>query len=229
MKMSLKTVAFIGAVAAASSFAAADVNVGVASALPWIGYMNVSNLPSAGGAFQFGSGWGTADLVAVFTGEVLKLSPNTIGDTNEYWYQGAGTNPGGPGAPGNKIMDANMYVQDDALAGSTVNFSALVLDNSFTSAHSSVAFIKDFAPDYSSFTTTTIALTPGVFSISLATVGGGHHIQYGFETVGVNVWVTDTAPFGFAEITAAPVVPEPTSMGLLGLVAAPAMLRRRRA
>ena len=50
----------VGALSA--STARADVNVTVNPADPYLGYMNVSELPSNGGAFVFGSGWGTADL-----------------------------------------------------------------------------------------------------------------------------------------------------------------------
>ena len=55
--------------------------------------MNVSDLPSDGGAYQFGSGWGVADLVTSWSGSTLTLAPNTIGDAAEYWYIGGG----GPG------------------------------------------------------------------------------------------------------------------------------------
>ena len=70
--------------------------------------------------------------------------------------------------------------------------------------HTTVAFIKDFAPDYSSFNYFISApLAPGVFSINLATVNDpARHVQYGFETVGPNVWVTDVAQYGSIQITA---------------------------
>jgi hypothetical protein len=176
----------------------------------WLGYMNVFELPSNGSGFVFGSGWGTADLRANFSGPTLTLAPNTVNDTSPFWYIGGG----GPGAPGNKIMDASFYQEiTGPLAGQTVTFTGNVLANSLTSAHTSVAFIKDFAPDYSSFIATTIALTPGVFSISyLAINDPARHIQFGFETIGVNVWSTDVGPFGQVDITA---VPEPASVALL--------------
>ncbi len=187
--------------------------------------MNVSELPSNGGAYVFGSGWGTADLRATFSGAVLTLSPNIIGDPAAFWYIGGGA----PGNPGNKIMDANMYVQpaDGTFSGQTLTFTGEVLANTLTSAHTSVAFIKDFAPDYSSFNTITAPLVNGVFSIDLLTLNDpARHVQYGFETIGVNVWVTDVAPFGSVDITA---VPEPTSIALAGLGAAAllAFFRRR--
>jgi hypothetical protein len=203
----------------------AQVNVTVDPGASWLGYMNVFDLPSAGGAFRFGSPWGTGDLAASFSGPVLTLAPNTIGDPDPYWYIGGG----GPGAPGNKIMEANMYVQNDGgWAGQTVSFSGTVLANTFTSAHTTIAFIKDFAPDFSSFVQTTVALGgPGDFNISLATINDpARHVQYGFQTVGVNVWVTDVAPYGNLQVTA---VPEPSTFALAGLgLSALLILRRRR-
>lgn len=176
--------------------------VTVDPAEPWLGYMHVSNLPANGGAYQFGQSWETANLNAMFNGPVLTLSPNTIGDPASYWYAGGGA----PGSPGNKIMAASMYVErSGSLAGKTVVFSGNVLTNTLTSAHSTVAFIKDFAPDYSSSSTITAPLVNGSFNLSLATnAGAGRHVQYGFETVGVNVWATDASPFGSIRITADP-------------------------
>lgn len=211
--------------------------VGVDPGAAWIGYMNVFALPGAGnyppnlGGFQFGSPWGTADLMATFSGPVLTLRPNSIGDPNAYWY----TPSGGPGATGNKIMDANMYVEPaGSLPGQTVTFTGNVLANSLVGSMdangngwTSVAFIKDFAPDFSSFNQQTVALTPGVFSISLATVNDpARHVQYGFETIGPDVWITDNANFGNVQITA---VPEPTTAVLLiGGIASLALLRRNK-
>ena len=142
------------------------------------------------------------DLKAAFAGPVLTLSPNTIGDPSTYWYIGGGA----PGRPGNKIMDASMYVEKSgSLAGKTVVFTGSVLSKTLTSAHTSVVFIKDFAPDYSTSNTVTAPLVNGTFSISLATnAATGRHVQYGFETVGVNVWATDVGPYGSVRITADP-------------------------
>ena len=187
------------------SGAAQAITVGVDSNQTWNGYMNVFNLPSAGGAFQFGTSWGTGDLVAVFNGGTLKLSPNTIGDPNSYWY----TPSGGPGAAGNKIMAASMYVEvnDNSLSGQSVTFTGEILSKTFTSAHSTTVFIKDFDPGYGSFNVASVPVSAaGVFSITLATAAGpGRHVQYGFETTGPNVWTTDVAPFGSVVIKNVPV------------------------
>lgn len=228
MKSILRNVAVCALVVTAIR-ADAAVTVGVDPGANWIGYMNVFNLPENGGAFQFGSGWGTADLCATFSGPTLTLTPNTINDPNEYWY----TPSGGPGATGNKTMDANMYVEDSTtLPGELLTFTGNVLANTLVSPYTSKAFIKDFAPDYSSFNTVTADLVTGVFNISLQTTADGHHIQYGFETVGPDVWATDVASKGFVNITAVnqtPPVPEPSTLALLASSAVGLLgLRRNR-
>ncbi len=207
-----------------STATAAIVDVGNSGA-PWQGFMNVFELPANGGAYVFGSPWGVADLVATFDdgNDKLTLSPNTIGDPDPFWYIGGG----GPGAAGNKIMEANLYQEyTDVYNGQTLTFQGNVLSNTFTPAHSASIFIRDFAPDYSSFNQTIVPVTAGPFSISLATDAGvGRHVQFGFQVVGVNVWITDVEPYGNAMITT---IPEPATLALLGFGAL-AMIRRRRA
>ena len=174
------------------------VNVTPDPAENWLGYMNVSELPSNGGAFLFGQPWKSSDLSAGFSDGVLTLKPNSIADPSPYWYLGGGA----PGHPGNKTMGANMYVEKTGtLSGRAVTFSGNVISNTLTGAHSAVAFIKDFAPDYSSANTITAPLVSGSFSISLTTApGAGRHVQYGFETSGPNVWSTDLDSFGEVRI-----------------------------
>lgn len=206
--------------------AAMAANVGVDdSSAPWLGFMNVFELPENGGGFVFGSPWGVPDLVANFDDSVpsVTMSPNTIGDPNEFWYQGGG----GPGAPGNKIMEANLYqqVDDGSLSGTTVTFSGFVLSNTFTAAHDAKIFIRDFASDFSSSVDVFADATPGAFSISLDTIADpSRHVQWGFQVKGVNVWVTDVDPFGNVVFSS---VPTPASIALLGLGGMVATRRRR--
>jgi hypothetical protein len=192
----------VGCILVRASTASADVTFGVDPSAPWLGFMNVFEIPSNGGGYVFGSSWGTADLTATFSGSVLTLGPNSVNDPNPFWY----TPSGGPGAMGNKTTDANFYQeQTDTLMGQHVTFTGTVLSNTFVSPYTSVAFIKDFSPDYSSFFSTTVPLTPGVFSVSMNTVPlPGRHVQFGFETIGPDVWVTDRAPIGTAVVTTSP-------------------------
>lgn len=215
--------AALAAVIAQAQVSAVTVTIGP-STDPWNGYMNVSELPANGGGFVFGGSWGVADLVATFDdpGQKVTLSPNTIGDVNEFWYQDTcncaadPVNPGGPGQAGNKSMEANLYIEETGLlAGQTVDFIFNVLSDTTTAAHAGFAFIKDFAADYSSSVDTVVALAGGPQTISLGTINDpARHVQYGFQFVGENVWITDTAPFGSIVIGA---IPEPGTFLLAGL------------
>ena len=226
--LTMTSLAILGLVSAGIS-TNAQTTVGPDPSAAWVGYMNVSEIPSNGGGYLWGSGWGTADLVATWSGPMLTIKPNSINDPAAYWY----TPAGGPGSVGNKIMDANIYVETAAglLTGQTLTFTGEVLANTLFgnvdangNGWTSVAFIKDFAPDYSSFVSSTASLVNGVFSISLATINDpARHIQYGFETIGPDVWITDVGPYGSIQI-----VPEPGTLTLLGLGLLGTMIWRRR-
>ena len=210
MKPIIKTLALCALLGTAAT-AYADVTVTVKTSLPWLGFMNISYLPADGGGTAFTSAWGTADLRAVFSSSELTLSPNTVNPPNgladAFWFK--------PDGSGNKIMDASLYVEVGggattvgALSGQNVTFTGTVNATTLTSAHTSVAFIKDFAPDYSSSNTITAPLVNGAFSITLATDPGvGRHVQYGFETIGANVWAANVGPFGSVKIAALGTIP----------------------
>ncbi len=204
-------------VSATNSLTVIDANkITVNPADGWIGYMNVSGQPDPGAdPGGFGSGWGFADLCAKFSGSQLTLSPNIINDPNAYWYIGGGA----PGNPGCKQMDASAYVELTGLfQGATMTFSGTVLSTNLLSPSSTnqnghgwtcTAFIKDFAPDYSSSVITRVDLaTNGLagFSINYTTLNDvpGRHVQWGFETIGPNVWPTDPILPGLGNIVIAP-------------------------
>ncbi len=187
----------------------------------WNGYMNVFETPQNGGGYVFGSGWGTGDLRASYAGSLLTLSPNIIGDPAGFWYVSTGN-----GSVGNKYMDASFYVEPaGSLPGVTMTFAGTVLANNLVSDANTnpagngwtcVAFIKDFAPDFSSSVVVTTPLTNGtVFSISLATINDpARHIQYGFETIGPCVWASDTSLASYGNVQVGPLVSTPTSVAI---------------
>lgn len=179
-----------------------SVTVTVDPSEEWLGFMSVFDLnretsPPSPAGFVFGSPWGFEDLTASFdAGGCLTLGVNSVDDPNEFWYIGGG----GPGALGNKWMDANSYVQysdDPSISGVQVTFVGTVKENTFTANHTARAFIRDFAPDFSSFQESSVELTDGELSVSLLTQeGAGRHVQIGFNVQGENVWITDASEFG---------------------------------
>jgi len=183
------------------------------------GYMNVFDLPSNGGGYIFGSGWGVADLCAVFTGDNLQMWPNQIGDPNPFWY----TPSGGPGSTGNKIMEANLYAQyDGTWAGQTVTFQGNCNAYSLVSGYAVMAFLRDFAPDYSSVNEQSVAITAtGNFSVSMSMVNDtNRHEQYGIQMKGPCVWSTDAPSKGTIKFQPqAPVATKNTTWGRLKAMA----------
>lgn len=160
----------------------------------WIGFMNVSNLPSpyGDGVYQFGGSWGTGDLVAEDNMDgTVTLKPNRIGDPDVYWQ---GTNPAG-NPTGAKMMDATYYLENDGLAGQDFTFNARVISNTLNSTgldvgFTVIAFIKVFAPDYSSnVVVDSYDLSEGNFTLthSASDSSAGDHVQYGFTVIGPNI------------------------------------------
>jgi hypothetical protein len=113
-------------------------------------------------------------------------------------------------------MDAIVYdTTSGVYVGTTLTLTYDVLANTLTGPYSSDAFIRDFNSTYTSYTESTVPLTPGVGSVSLLTSANpGDNIQYGFELIG-----PDTNPASAAaseEVIITP-VPEPFSLALIGL------------
>jgi hypothetical protein len=161
----------------------------------WIGYMNWSPVATDAGGYggTGGSAWGTSALIAFFTDlspNTLALQPNTntYSATNVYWVNADGS--------GANVMDANMYVQNDALAGDTVVFQGTCVSNTLVAPYTCVAFIKDLVPSYaSSYESTATLTTGGSFTISLVTTPGDH-VQYGFDMDGPDANPTNLTNLG---------------------------------
>ena len=224
MKNLLKSLTICAVLGAAINLNAQTVTVDPTTLTA--GYMNWTPMPgdAAGYGGSGASAWGLSALQANFAGSTLTLAPNTntYAAGNNYWV-----NADGSGA--NK-MDANIYNETTGVyVGTTLTFTFDVLSNTLVSPYTSVGVIKDFAPDYSSFTENTVALTPGVDSVSLLTsANAGHHIQYGFETDGPDANPATVAALGTVVIAPA-AVPEPSTIALVagGLLGALTIRRRK--
>lgn len=209
--------ALLGAVVACTMVAGAAqaVTYNVDNVNLQYGFMNVFEIPANGGGYVFGSGWGIADLNASFSGGSWTFTPNTIGDPNPFWY----TPSGGPGATGNKSMDANLYAQfDGTLAGQTLTFIGNVSQNTLVAGYDCYVYIRDFAPDFSSFVETRIPMpAAGNFSVTQNLINdAGRHAQFGVGMKGPCVWVTDIASKGKVVFGPQQVVPtQKTSWGRL--------------
>jgi hypothetical protein len=206
--MNRLSVAVFAGLLASSSALAVDVTLPNSAGMPgapWLGFMNVSELS---GQYVFGSPWGVPDIRASFddAAQTMTVTPNSINDPNPFWY----TPAGGPGSTGNKIMDAVVYVQQTGVyGGSILNFSGTILSNTLTSAHTANVFIRDFAPDFSSFNEVAIPATVGPFSLSLGCdPTPGRHVQIGVQMVGPCVWITDLPQAGSVVLSSA--APGPT-------------------
>lgn len=212
-------IAVVCALACTLASANAQVNVTVSSSQITDAYMSwspspytVANFPSDGGASA--SGWSLAAAPAVFSGNQLTLSPNvnTYAAGNGYW-----TNPDGSGA---NTMDAATYSEVDGglYSGVTLTFSFNVLSNTLGTdawgrTYTADAFIKDFGPGYAFNGEHTVALTPGVGSVSYTTaVNAGEIVQYGFEVIGPDANPATVASLG--SVVIAP-VPEPSTVALV--------------
>lgn len=196
----LAACAFIGGAARVQS----QISVTVDPSQNWIGYMNVSLIS---GSYEFGGAWGTADLRAGFVGtNLLVLSPctNVWETTNTYWVQADKVTP-------NQQMDANFYVQNDALANTSLTFSGFCLTNTLELNqephtglfYSTVAFIKLFDTSFNLIGSQEAICDGGTpFSVNMSTVGAAH-VQYGFETIGPDADPATVASLGNVAIQAA--------------------------
>ena len=181
-------------------------NVTVSGTAAWTGYANVFDLD---GNYQFGSGWGLADIKTVVTPSTntVTLSPNFNAYTNAlngnandiaYWTNGAGL--------GNKIFEGNSFIENSTLAGQILTFTGNVTSNTLASGYTAVAFIKGLNPatGYSADVNVSVPLVSGQpFSVTTTTaIPAGLIVQYGFTIKGLNGNPANEAALGNVVVTA---------------------------
>ena len=90
-------------------------------------------------------------------------------------------------------MEANYYKEvTGTLSGTSVTFNGNVLSNTLTSGILQSYSFEILLPTIPRILNTTAALAPGAFSVSLDTINDpARHVQYGFQVVGPDVWITD--------------------------------------
>ena len=176
----------------------AQNSVELSSTDNWGGYMNVFELPTNGGAYIFGQGWGVSDLQTTLNtvDNYVILQPNfntyqnaiNSGDPNEisFWTDGANA--------GNKDMEATTLVEPGATFNEQdLTFFGTVISNDLDSGYQASFFIKALDPNNGfsdALGGSGVSPIPasGNFSVSIpaADLPAGLIIQYGFTIRGIN-------------------------------------------
>ena len=205
MKKTLQLVAILFCSFAGIQNGIAQNSVSVNGADLWTGYANV--FLTDGTTFQFGSGWGLADMKSVVNAgaNTVTLYPNynTYNAADPYWSNGA---------VGNKIFEGNTFVENNSFAGQVLTFTGNVTSNTLNSAYTAVAFIKGLNPatGYSTDVFVSAPLVAGQpFSITTDTaIPAGLVVQYGFTIKGLNANPAQEAALGNVVVAGNAVTPQ---------------------
>jgi hypothetical protein len=196
-------------VAAATTYTFGQNNISADASDNWIAFMNVSDLPADGGAYQFGSFWAVTDAKTTLdvASNTITLQPNfnTYADnpTDPYWVNQSTL-------AGNKQMEASTFVEPGpTFNGSDLTFSGSVISHDLDSGYTAQFFVKalDSLAGYSDALAgayiTDLPMS-GVFTVTVpaAELPSGLLIQYGFVITGPNANPADEAALGSVVIGA---------------------------
>lgn len=184
-----------------SNVGKAQTVITVDTGMAWTAYMNVFD--SVGVNYMFGSPWGLPDVkTTVDAGNgSMRLHPNfstwptssSLPADSLYWYNAA-TNMG------NKVMEANTYVETTTLGGQFLTFEGFVDSFTLDAAYTANAFIKVLDPNngYATVLFTQSPLTAvGAFTVSDSIPStAGLITQYGFVVKGINADPANEAALG---------------------------------
>ncbi len=169
----------------------------------WLGWMDIYD--NTGTTYLSGSAWNVADLqTEVNPGWCqLALYPNynTYDANDPYWSNGT---------IGNKVMEANTYIENPNLAGQNVTFTFDVLAQVLGPGYTAEAFIKVIDPsnNYAVVQHNTLTLIDGAQGVHTLSANvpntPGLLTQYGFMIRGLNANIADYAAHGWVWIDDAP-------------------------
>lgn len=190
MKRSLMLFLFVAAFAQIGN---AQITATVDTGMTWVGYMNVFD--SVGVNYMFGSPWAIPDIkTTVDPGNgSMRLHPNfsAYNATDPYWSNGA---------MGNKVMEANTFIEDTTIMGQTLTFQGMVDSFTLDTAYTAEAFIKVLDPNNSWATvlhTKSPITATGSFLVTDSVPNTpGLVTQYGFTILGLNANPTMEAALG---------------------------------
>ncbi|MDB3906256.1 T9SS type A sorting domain-containing protein [Crocinitomicaceae bacterium] len=192
----------VGAVLLSTSmFAQNDIEASASD--NWIAFMNVTDLPADGGAYQFGSPWALADVQTVLDvpNNTITLQPNfnTYADnlTDAFWVNQTTME-------GNKQMEASTFVEPGpSFNGQDLTFSGYVLSHTIDADYEGQFFVKalDSLNGYSDALNGNYIQTlpmSGQFTVTVpaAELPTGLLIQYGFTVIGPNANPLEEATLG---------------------------------
>jgi hypothetical protein len=161
-----------------------ELNVSIDGSNAWKGFVTAYNVSDSNYAFNFA--YDVEKNKTTITSNKIILQPNFIIWTSEKsnvaWFDN-GTTP-------NKFIEASSYVENNALAGSDLTFSAEIDSYTIDAGYTVVAFIKALDPnnDYATIVNRNRTLTSTMSSFSISATGdelqSGYVIQYGFSVTG---------------------------------------------
>ena len=219
------------AVALIGISAQADINFTVDSGATQFAYVNAFNISDDAPAADFEY---NPDLSpSSFAGPVQTLGLNTDiytangGGTvaeNAFWFTGDGS------GTQLKYVEVATYQQAAGTIGETINFDFSVLSVDLPVGYQAVGFIKvlDAGASWATTQFETVDLTSGLgaknINLIVADAGAGTEaVQAGFYITGDYVSPTTAALYGGVDV-----IPEPATIGLVGIFGGAMLFMRRR-
>ena len=200
------------------------------------GYVTTFTIGADGasaGAWQFGSDWAVgylrADAGASAGDWTIYPNQNTYNASDAYWANGDDGNKWLVSTLKYEMAGSNALSAQQTSASMTFDVNSYTLDSRYTVT----AFVKTLDPNagYSVSANDSVVLSDGLgeTTLSLDTSAlAGHILQVGFETQGINA--NPATDWGNADVSISDinVIPEPATMGLLGIFGGALAMARRR-